>query len=77
MLTPEQFGLVAAYVKTAIDLHPIPSPENRISNLAPDNFAEAWEKRLKDLVDNELTLPSYSEVECDPCIDFLVSYYRN
>ena len=83
MLSPKQLGLLAGFIKIAIELYP-----NKPAEYAEDaedvegvedesGPMEPWEKCLKSLVDQENALPNYGTVQNDPGLDFLVTYYES
>lgn len=76
MLQPNQFERIATHVKTAIENHPVASVEEIVKEaIKVNNYIEPWELSLKDEIDLDPLLPSYSELQDSSFLELFITHY--
>lgn len=77
VLKPNQVGLLAAFVKQAIDKFPNVPEKCEAEPISDADVLDDWEKELKRLVDGSPGLPDYEKLEEEDAnlMDDLISYF--
>jgi hypothetical protein len=77
MLKPNQVGLLAAFVKQAIDAFPLTPSKEPVAE-PPDGSMDDWEEELKRLVDGSPGLPDFENLEEKDAnlMDYLIDYFQ-